>query len=140
MPFLLDGNPTNSEVAEAVNYLLANFPVGNTVNPDTGQVVSPGGDIYAYIYKYMAIKYADSYDGSLGFSNVPTNKTYYGLRNSDTSAESNNPADYVWKQAAGGFGVLNFLWYTATGGRQIQFQISASAPDVGWLQNYLVLP
>ena len=47
----------------------------------------------------MAVKYADSYDGSVGFSDSPTGKSYYGLRNSDTSAESTNPADYVWYQA-----------------------------------------
>ena len=135
MPFLLDGNPTNSEISEAVNYLLGNFPVGNTVNPDTGQVVKPGGEVYGYIYKYMAVKYADSYDGSVGFSNTPTNKSYYGLRNSDTSAESSNPADYVWYQATGGFGTLKLLWYIATGGRQIQFAVSTSAPDAGWVQD-----
>lgn len=135
MPFFLDGNPTNSEISEAVNYLLGNFPVGNTINPDTGQVVKPGGEIYGYIYKYMAIKYADSYDGSVGFSNSPTNKAYYGLRNSDTSAESSNPADYVWYEAAGGFGALKLLWYIATGGRQIQFAVATSAPDAGWVQD-----
>ena len=135
MPFLLDGNPTNSEIADAVNYLLGNFPVGNTVNPDTGQVVKPGGEVYGYIYKYMAVKYADSYDGSVGFSDSPTGKSYYGLRNSDTSAESTNPADYVWYQAAGGFGSFNLLWYIATGGRQIQFAVATSAPDTGWVQD-----
>lgn len=135
MPFLLDGNPTTSEISEAVNYLLGNFPVGNTINPDSGQIVKPGGEIYGYIYKYMAVKYADSYDGSVGFSNTPTNKAYYGLRNSDTSAESNNPADYVWYQATGGFGTLKFLWYIATGGRQIQFAVATTAPDAGWVQD-----
>ncbi len=135
MPFLLDGNPTTSEISEAVNYLLGNFPVGNTINPDSGQIVKPGGEIYGYIYKYMAVKYADSYDGSVGFSNTPTNKAYYGLRNSDTSAESNNPADYVWYEATGGFGVTKFLWYIATGGRQIQFAVATAAPDTGWVQD-----
>lgn len=135
MPFLLDGNPTTSEISEAVNYLLGNFPVGNTINPDSGQIVKPGGEIYGYIYKYMAVKYADSYDGSVGFSNTPTNKAYYGLRNSDTSAESNNPADYVWYEATGGFGTLKFLWYIATGGRQIQFAVATTAPDAGWVQD-----
>ena len=135
MPFLLDGNPTTSEISEAVNYLLGNFPVGNTINPDSGQIVKPGGEIYGYIYKYMAVKYADSYDGSVGFSNTPTNKAYYGLRNSDTSSESNNPADYVWYEATGGFGTLKFLWYIATGGRQIQFAVATTAPDAGWVQD-----
>jgi len=133
MPFALDGNPTQSEVVEAVNYLLGNFPVANVIDIDTGQVVSPGGNISGYVYKYMAIKYADSYDGVTNFSNSPTNRQYYGLRNSNDATESSNPADYVWYKAAGGFGVTKFLWYISTGGRQIQLAVSVSAPDTAWL-------
>ena len=133
MPFALDGNPTQSELVEAVNYLLGNFPVGNVINPDSGQIIAPGGIVVGYIYKYIAIKYADSYDGAVGFSNVPTNKAYYGIRNSDSATESSNPADYVWYQAAGGFGVTKYLWYICTGGRQIQFAVATTAPDAGWL-------
>ena len=133
MPFLIDGNPTNSEISEAVNYLLSNFTVGSAINPDSGQIIGPGGVVIGYLYKYMAVKYADSYDGAVGFSNSPTNKQYYGLRNSDSATESTNPTDYVWYEAAGGFGTLNFLWYVTTGGRQIQFAVSTTAPDSGWL-------
>lgn len=133
MPFLIDGNPTNSEISEAVNYLLSNFTVGSAINPDSGQIIGPGGVVIGYLYKYMAVKYADSYDGAVGFSNSPTNKQYYGLRNSDSATESTNPTDYVWYEAAGGFGTLNFLWYVTTGGRQIQFAVSPTAPDSGWL-------
>ena len=133
MPFFLDGNPTTSEISEAVNYLLSNFTTGSSINPDNGQIKGPGGVIVGYLYKYMAVKYADSYDGSTGFSNTPTNKQYYGLRNNDSATESDNPADYVWYEAADGFGTLKFLWYITTGGRQIQFAVSMTAPDSGWL-------
>jgi hypothetical protein len=134
MPFFLDGNPTDSEISEAVNYLLSNFSSSVSSDPNTGQIMSQG-KIIGYLYKYMAVKYADSYDGSVNFSNSPTNKAYFGLRNNNDAAESTNPADYLWSKAAGGFGTTKFLWYITTGGRNIQFAIATAAPDVGWLQD-----
>lgn len=132
MPFLLDGNPTPGEISEAVNYLLSNFSQSVSSDPNTGQIIGPGGDIVGYLYKYMFIKYADSFDGTVGFSNTPTNKGYYGLRNSDSSTESTNPADYIWTQVTGGFSTTKFLYYLTTGGRSIQFQVSTSVPNPGW--------
>ena len=132
MPFLLDGNPTQGEISEAVNYLLSNFTQSVAADPNTGQVVGPGGEIQYYLYKYMFVKYADSFDGSVGFSNTPTNKGYYGLRNSDSTTESTNPADYLWTQVTGGFGTTKFLYYLTTGGRAIQFQVDTAVPNAGW--------
>ena len=133
MPFLLDGNPTESEISEAVNYLLANFDSSVSADPNTGQITGPTGEISGYLYQYMAVKYADSFDGSVNFSNSPTNRLYYGIRNNNDAAESSNPADYIWNQVTGGFGLTKSLWYISTGGRQIQFAVSVSAPDTGWL-------
>lgn len=133
MPFALDFNPTNSELSEAVNYLLGNFSTGVSSNSATGQIVGPSGQVIGYLYQYMAVKYADSPDGSVNFSNVPTNRLYYGLNNNNNPTESSNPADYIWYQASGGFGTTKSLWYQSTGGRQIQFAVSVSAPDVGWV-------
>jgi len=132
MPFFLDGNPTQGEISEAVNYLLSNFSQSVSADPNTGQVIGPGGEIQYYLYKYMFVKYADSFDGTVGFSNTPTNKSYYGLRNSDSSTESTNPADYIWTQVTGGFGTTKFLYYLTTGGRAIQFQVATSVPNPGW--------
>lgn len=139
MPFFLDGNPTQGEISEAVNYLLSNFSQSVSADPNTGQVIGPGGEIQYYLYKYMFIKYADNFDGTVGFSNTPTNKTYYGLRNSDISTpESSNPADYVWTHLdpityPSGFGTTNFLYYLTTGGRAIQFQVASAVPNPGWV-------
>ena len=104
MPFALDSNPSASEISEAINYILANFGGGATVDPVTGQVIAPGGTFIGYIYQYIAVKYADSADGSVNFSNSHTNRSYFGLRNSNDASESINPADYIWYQASGGFG------------------------------------
>lgn len=132
MPFALDSDPSQAEISDAINYLLNNFSLGSAIYPDTGQILGPGGQVIGYIYKYIAVKYADDQFGT-GFSNSPTNKAYYGLNNTNNASESSNPADYIWYQASGGFGVTKFLWYITTGGRQIQFAVSPTAPDTGWL-------
>jgi hypothetical protein len=132
MPFLLDGNPTSSEISDAVNYLLSNFGPNISSDPNTGQITATSGQIIGYVYKYMAIKYSDSFDGTVNFSDSPTGRTYFGLRNSDSATESTNPADYLWQQAAGGFGTTKFVWYQTTGGRAINFVVATTAPDTGW--------
>ena len=124
MPFFLDGNPTSSEISEAVNYLLSNFSQSVTADPSTGQVIGPSGVVTGYLYKYIAVKYADSFDGTLNFSNSPTGRLYYGLRNTDSTVESTNPSDYVWYNVSGGFGSTKFLYYITTGGRQISFAVA----------------
>ena len=133
MPFFLDGNPTSSEVSEAVNYLLSNFTQNVNADPATGQVSGPTGTVTGYLYKYISVKYADSFDGTVNFSNTPTGRLYYGIRNSDDSTESTNPTDYLWTLVAGGFGTTKFLYYITTGGRQIQFAVATSTPNTGWV-------
>jgi hypothetical protein len=135
MPFFLDGDPTQSEISEAVNYLLSNFSAGVTSDPNTGQITAPAVGVIGYLYQYIAVKYADSFDGSVNFSNSPTGRAYYGLRNSNDAAESTNPTDYIWNKVTGGFGSTKFLWYITTGGRAIQFAVATAAPDAGWLQD-----
>lgn len=133
MPFALDSNPETSEISEALNYLLSNFGANLSADPSTGEIKGPTGTVIAYLYKFLAVKYADSPDGVLNFSDSPTNREYYGLRNNNDAAESSNPADYIWRRVAGGFGLTKVLWYQTTGGRQTQFAVSETAPDVGWL-------
>lgn len=135
MPFLLDGNPTSGEISEAINYLLSNFGQTVSADPSTGQIIGPTGSVSGYLYKYLNVKYADSFDGTLNFSNSPTGRLYYGLRNSSSSVESTNPSDYIWYLVAGGFGTTKFLWYITTGGRQIQFSVATASPNSGWVQD-----
>ena len=135
MPFFLDGNPSQGEISEAVNYLLSNFSQSVVADPSTGQIVGPSGEVTGYLYKYISVKYADSFDGTLNFSNSPTNRYYYGIRNTDSSTESTNPADYIWYSYPAGFSTTRFLWYIIPGGRQISFQVSATQPNPGWVQD-----
>lgn len=133
MPFALDSSPELSEISEAINYLLANFGANIAADPATGQITGPTGNVIAYLYRYLAVKYADSLDGSVNFSDSQTNRQYYGLRNSSSDVESTNPADYVWYKVAGGFGTTKYLWYQTGGGRQISIIIAAASPALGYV-------
>jgi hypothetical protein len=135
MPFALDSSPELSEVSEAINYLLANFGANMAADPVTGQVTGPTGIVIAYLYKYLSVKYSDSSDGSVNFSNTPTNRLYYGLRNSNDSTESTNPADYIWYKVVGGFGTTKFLFYQTTGGRQVGIAIDTTNPSSNYVQD-----
>lgn len=135
MPFALDSNPSNIELSDAINYLLANFGANLSADPDTGLITGPTGQTIAYLYKYLSVKYADSFDGALNFSNSPTNRLYYGVRNSNDSTESTNPADYIWLRVAGGFSTTKFLFYKVSGGRQIEFFVGITAPGYAWQQD-----
>ena len=135
MPFALDSSPSNIELSDAINYLLANFGANLSADPNTGAITGPTGQTIAYLYQYLSIKYADSADGALNFGNSPTNRFYYGIRNSNSSVESTNPADYLWQRVAGaGFGTTKFLFYQTNGGRQINFIVDTVAPDSTYLQ------
>ena len=133
MTFSLDSLPTPSEISGAINYLLSNLTPGLVSNQSTGEVTQDG-NIVSYIYKYIAVKYADSADGGTNFSDSPTGRLYYGTNNSNSANESTNPADYLWKLVAGGgFGSTKYLWYQTTGGRQINFEVNTQRPNVGWV-------
>lgn len=134
MPFALTNDPSQSEISEAINYLLANFGSNLVADNTTGIISGPSGVLVAYLYQYLAVKYADSYDGSVNFSNSPTNRQYYGLRNTNSTVESTDFADYIWYKATGGFGTTKFLWYQTSGGRQINFYVGTTAPDTTYLQ------
>lgn len=130
MPFFLDGNPSQGEISEAINYLLGNTQLTTSTNVVNGQVTDALGDVVSYLYKYIYVKYADSFDGTVNFSDTPTNRQYYGLRNDDSATESTNPADYVWYQVVGGFSTTKFIFYSVTGGRRVNIVVSTSAPSI----------
>lgn len=135
MPFLLNNDALPSEMADSINYLLANFGANLSADPNSGEISGPSGIIIAYLYRYLAVKYADSADGSVNFSNSPTNREYYGVRNTNDTTESSNPADYIWNKVVGGFSTTKFLFYQTNGGRQINFVVDTVAPDSTYLQD-----
>jgi hypothetical protein len=135
MPFALDSNPAISEISEAINYLLGNFGANISADAESGEIKGPTGTVIAYLYRYLSVKYADSADGAVNFGNTPTNRQYYGLRNSDQSTESVNPADYIWRRVAGGFSTTKFLFYQTTGGRQVDIIIDTTEPTENYVKD-----
>lgn len=126
MNFSLGTNPSQSEISEAINYLLGNLGSDNAqYNPVTG-LITQNGVVIGYLYRYLWLKYATSFNGATGFSDVPTNATYYGLRNTNSDIESLNPSDYVWYPNS--FGVTDYFWYLVTGGRTITLFFGPSTP------------
>ena len=128
MSYFVNPNASISDITGALNYALANLGGSVSSNLSSGQI-SSGGNTIGYLYQYMDVAFATSFDGVTNFSTTSfTNATYFGLRNTSTTTVSSNPADYVWYQVAGGFGTTKYLWYNVTGGRNIQFSVQTTAP------------
>lgn len=135
MSFSLDSNPSTSEIADAINYLLANLnagvPAQSTAvsnNTSTGFITNAVNDLLSYQYRYIDIKYADSISGD-NFSDNPSGKLYFGIRNDDISSEDTNPAAYTWFLVTNGFGAAKLLWILVQGGRHINYAVGENAPD-----------
>ena len=144
MPFALDGNPSPSEISDAINYILANLspqtPPGQYVvnnNPTTGFVSNSVGTLLQYQYRYLDVKYADNPAG-LNFTDNPYGRLYFGIYNTDTVTESTDPNQYTWFQVTGGFGGTKTLWVVTAGGRHASFAASQEAPDLN--QNWRLVP
>jgi hypothetical protein len=140
---------TNSgEVIDGLNYVLSNLNLGNVsgnitvpdgtlvANATTGEITqyNSGGTVYGYVNQYVNLRYATNSTGTAGFSTVPTNATYFGVYNSATPTPSANPAAYVWREVAGGFGLTKTIYYSAIGGRQVLWAAASSPPS----SNYVI--
>lgn len=134
--FALNTTDPYGDVISSINYLLATTNVldanaivvsGNALvaNVTSGQITTAADPTYvSYLYQYLHIRYADNATGSVNFSTSPTNRLYYGLRNSNSTVGSSNPADYIWTQVVGGFGTTKFFFYSVLGGRQLLINIT----------------
>lgn len=136
--FALLATDPQGDLISSVNYLLAtqgqanaNAILGNSLiaNTSSGQITTVADPNYlSYLYQYINVRYADSADGTVNFNISPTNRYYFGVRNTPTTTASSNPADYIWTAVVGGFGTTNFLYYQTNGGRQIQWQVTNTLP------------
>ena len=138
------------QVLDSVNYLLSNLNTGNATgnitvpdgtlvaNVTTGAITpfnTPGGTVYSYLNQYINLRYSNNASGTDGFSTVPTNFNYFGIYNSATPTPSANPAAYQWQQVAGGFGTTKTIYYSALGGRQVQWAAAASPPSSNFVES-----
>ena len=145
MSYFVTTGASDSQIASAINYLLANLGNNYVANTSTGRITQPTtatsatnlatGQTTAYLYRYLNIAFATDSIGS-GFSSsiIPGVSKYYGLRNSPLVAYDTNPTDYVWYQVAGGFPSGTYLWYQTLGGLQINLIVSTSAPSAPYQQ------
>jgi len=138
--FALDVNSPQGEIISSLNYALVNLNgssnIANVLVTNPNGSITSNGNIISWQYRYINIRYAQNATGSVGFSSVPTNATYYGIQNTPDAIPTtvNNPANYTWTQVAGGFGTNKFLFYKTVGGYQIQFYIGIGNPGAGFVE------
>lgn len=138
---------TNSnQLLPAVNYLLSNLDTttaGNIVLPGnvlvantTTGVISQSGNTtpFAYLYQYINLRYSNNATGTAGFDTNSNNYSYFGVYNSATPTPSANPAAYQWYEVSPPFdsATSRTLYYTAIGGRQIQWAAASAPPSTGY--------
>ena len=75
---------------------------------------------FQFTDKYITVAYATSIAGA-GFSFSPTNKTYYGLHNQNSTTPSTSPSEYTWYLADPAFGTTYYLTYSNRNGRKMSF-------------------
>lgn len=97
------------------------------VNQFASSDFSPASTVYQwrpttfqFTNKYIIVAYADSITGT-GFSFSPTNKTYYGLHNQNSTTPSTSPSEYTWYLADPAFGTSYYLTYSNRTGRKMSF-------------------
>jgi carbonic anhydrase/acetyltransferase-like protein (isoleucine patch superfamily) len=141
---------TNSDqLLPAVNYLLSNLDTqtvqgnitipGNVLvaNTTTGVVSQSGNSTpFAYLYQYVNLRYSNNATGTDGFDTTSNNFSYFGVFNSTGPTPSSNPASYQWYEVDPPFdtATLRTLYYSAIGGRQIQWAAASSPPS----SNYVI--
>jgi hypothetical protein len=126
IPPFTGNNELDAFLFEIANNIAANMGISAPI-PNTG-----GGAATGYTNQYLHIKYATDNVGT-GLSDLPANKTYFGVYNSTTTTESTNPADYTWYLAQDGFSTTRFLWYSLLGNRATKFNVSAVSPGSRWV-------
>ena len=76
---------------------------------------------FQYSERYLSIAYADNATGTLNFSFDPTNRLYYGIYNTASSATTDIPSNYTWYLADPAFGTTQYLCYANRSGRKFSF-------------------
>jgi hypothetical protein len=136
----------SSDLLPAVNYLLSNLDTntagnvalpGNvlTANTTTGVVSRAGNAVpVAYLYQYVNLRYSNNATGTDGFDVNSNNYSFFGVYNSTGPTPSNNPTAYQFFQVSPPFdsATSRTLYYSAIGGRQIQWVAASSPPSTSY--------
>lgn len=139
---------TNSDqLLPAVNYLLSNLDttgIGNVTIPGdvlvantTTGVISQSGNssVFGYLYQYVNLRYSNNATGTAGFDTNSNNYSYFGVHNSSIPTPSANPTAYQWYEVSPPFNsaTSRTLYYSAIGGRQIQWAAASAPPNSGFV-------
>lgn len=146
---------TNSDpqtLMDGLNYAISNLgqvgnvSVGNALvaNTTSGEITTPDGQLYGWLYQYIYVAYADSATGS-GFTRDRTGKTWFGQLNStfqdpNLVTNYNNPSAYIWTESSTPFSSTVGLWYSTIGGGKILYRVSDTQPTIDYIElanNYL---
>lgn len=136
----------DGQLIPAVNYLLSNLDTtgnanvvipGNVLvaNTSTGVISQYGNtSVFGYLYQYVNLRYSNNATGTDGFDTDSNNYNFFGVYNSTGPTPSANPAAYQWYQVNPPFNAANArtLYYSAIGGRQIQWAAASSPPNTGF--------
>lgn len=76
---------------------------------------------FQYSSRYLMLAYATNSTGTIDFSYNPRNKTYFGVRATDSIINSTTPTDYTWFPASPNFNTTVYLLYSNWGNRSISF-------------------
>ena len=126
----------NKDVADTINRM--DFAVGQQVTTGTDDEGRPtvGDTTLGYQERYLHVRYATNESGTAGFTNdyttIPSSAVtggtvYQGLRNSTSTTETTNPADYVWRLLSVSLGWIPS--YRTIGGRQIDWSFVNVTPS-----------
>jgi hypothetical protein len=85
---------------------------------------------FQFTEKYITVAYGTSITGA-GFSFSPTNKTFYGLHNQNSTTPSSDPSVYTWYPADPAFGTSYYLTYSNRTGRKMSFDTGLAAYAAG---------
>jgi hypothetical protein len=85
---------------------------------------------FQFTEKYITVAYGTSITGA-GFSFSPTNKTFYGLHNQNSTTPSTSPSEYTWYPADPAFGTSYYLTYSNRTGRKMSFDTGLAAYAAG---------
>jgi len=123
----LDTSGSAGNVVIPGNVLVANTTTG---------VVSQNGNatVFGYLYQYVNLRYSNNATGTAGFDTNSNNYSYFGVHNSSTPTPSSNPTAYQWYEVSPPFNTATnrTLYYSAIGGRQIQWAAASSPPNSGF--------
>lgn len=104
--------------------------LGTSVYSSASSVLNWRPYTFQFSQKYLSVAYADDSSGG-GFSFSPTNKTYFGLCNQDSTTPNSGASAYTWYLAVTPFSTDKYLLFTNRTGRKFSFDTGTAGYAAG---------